>query len=185
MVFGGALACDLMSRKMMKETPMPIKVCRKTIQFSPGGSCARGPWGPKAIQYARNGSESVYVSLVHLQRDVHVKCSILSVVQAAWFERWKFASPSRRIFCDRHLHLKGSTNTTYQPSSPVGSIRANHSSSDRAMPSISPPAPEEACLPIFSQCLRVLDWIWHVEPPYASVGIGGRLERLTQERVYS
>ena len=33
--------------------PMPIIVYLNTVQFSPGGGLARGPWGPKAIQYAK------------------------------------------------------------------------------------------------------------------------------------
>lgn len=43
----------------MKETPQPSIVILNTHQFSPGGGSERGPWGPKAIQYAEN---KIYVS---------------------------------------------------------------------------------------------------------------------------
>ena len=52
MVLGGSRAIDLMATKMTKEMAIPMVVYRKTVLPSPGGSRARGPCGPNAIQYA-------------------------------------------------------------------------------------------------------------------------------------
>ncbi len=52
MVCGGGLAKNRMVPKATKLTTTATMVPTKTLPLSPGGSRARGPWGPKAIQYA-------------------------------------------------------------------------------------------------------------------------------------
>ena len=42
-----------MITKITKEMATPVMVQRKIILPSPGGGRARGPWGPKATQYAK------------------------------------------------------------------------------------------------------------------------------------
>lgn len=58
---------------------------------------------------------------------------------------------------------------SYRLSSPEGSIHANRSSSDPSMPSIDPPAPGEAWLPIASLCRQGWDSRWHEPKPAVSV----------------
>ena len=51
-VFGGGRANIRSMTKMTPETTMASVVYQNTFLPWPGGSRARGPWGPKAIQYA-------------------------------------------------------------------------------------------------------------------------------------
>lgn len=56
MVRGAGLANMRMVAKMAKDTATPTAVYRATLRPSSGGGMARGPWGPKAIQYAVRGN---------------------------------------------------------------------------------------------------------------------------------
>ena len=52
MVWGLGLAKVRIVAKMAKDTPTAMAVYRATLRPSLAGGSERGPWGPKAIQYA-------------------------------------------------------------------------------------------------------------------------------------
>lgn len=51
-VRGGGFACDRMRQNTSQEAITAIATVPAIFQLVPGGSIARGPWGPNAIQYA-------------------------------------------------------------------------------------------------------------------------------------
>lgn len=61
-VRGGGPAKCLMMPKITPETPIAAMVYANTLVFSPFGGSARGPCGPKAIQYAAGRVSHVRLS---------------------------------------------------------------------------------------------------------------------------
>lgn len=60
---GGSPPNERMTAKMPPVAARTRRTWKKRLLPSPGGSRARGPWGPKAIQYAVGEGVSVRYSL--------------------------------------------------------------------------------------------------------------------------